>query len=81
MLRTISHIGNSYGVTIPKEIIDKLHLTAGTQVDVQLDEEADRIIIKPVAAKAEYQSIDAEFASQVSDFIEKYRPALKELAK
>lgn len=81
MLRTISHIGNSYGVTIPKEIIDKLHLTAGTQVDVQLDEETDRIVIKPVAAKAEYQSIDTEFASQVSDFIKKYRPALKELAK
>lgn len=81
MLRTISHIGNSYGVTIPKEIIDKLHLTAGTQVDVQLDEETDRIVIKPVTAKAEYQSIDAEFSSQLSDFIEKYRPALKELAK
>lgn len=81
MLRTISHIGNSYGVTIPKEIIDKLHLTAGTQVDVQLDEESNSIVIQPVAAKAEYQPIDAEFASQVSDFIEKYRPALKELAK
>jgi len=48
---------------------------------VQLDEETDRIVIKPVATKGEYQSIDAEFASQVSDFIEKYRPALKELAK
>lgn len=81
MLRKICTIGNSCGVSIPKEIIEKLQLTLGAQVDIKLDEKAGNIIIEPAVNKPPYDLIDKEFASQVTDFIKLYRPALKELAK
>lgn len=81
MLRKICHIGNSYGISIPKEILEKLHLTAGAHVDVRVDEKANKIIIKPAVQKSLSSEIDKEFASQVKDFIELYKPALKALAE
>ena len=81
MLRKICHIGNSYGVSIPKEILEKLHLTAGAQVDIKVDEKANKIIIKPAVQKSLSSEIDRQFASQVKDFIERYKPALKALAE
>lgn len=81
MLRKICHIGNSYGISIPKEILEKLHLTAGAHVDVRVDEKANKIIIKPAARKSLSSEIDKEFASQVKGFIERYKPALKVLAE
>lgn len=79
--RKICHIGNSYGVSIPKEILEKLHLTAGAQVEVTLDEDSNTIVIVPSVERAHYEIIDKEFALQVNDFIERYKPALKALAK
>ncbi|MBI5406862.1 MAG: AbrB/MazE/SpoVT family DNA-binding domain-containing protein [Nitrospirae bacterium] len=81
MVRKICHIGTSYGVLIPKEILEKLHLTAGAQVEVKLDEKASKIIIEPAISKSQYKAVDIAFASQVNDFIECYKPALKALSK
>lgn len=81
MLRKICHIGNSQGVSLPKEMLEKLHLSVGLDVEVELDEKGKRIIIEPKTARAAYETVDMEFASQVSDFIERYKPALKALAK
>jgi len=81
MLRKICHIGNSQGVSLPKEMLEKLHLSVGFDVEVELDEKGKRIIIEPKTARAAYETVDMEFASQVSDFIERYKPALKALAK
>lgn len=81
MLRKICHIGNSQGVSLPKEMLEKLHLSVGLDVDVELDEKGKRIIIEPKTSRAAYETVDREFASQVSDFIERYKPALKALAK
>lgn len=81
MLRKICAIGNSYGISIPKDILEKLQLTAGAQVDVKLDEKTRNIIIEPTSRELSYKTIDKEFASQVKDFISLYKPALRELAK
>ena len=81
MLRKICHIGNSQGVSLPKEMLEKLHLSVGLDVDVEIDEKGKRIIIEPKISRATYETVDREFASQVSDFIERYKPALKALAK
>ena len=81
MVRKICPIGNSYGVSIPKEILNKLNLKAGAKVEVKLDEEAGRVIIEPAVTKIRYKTVDAEFASQVNDFIRHYKPALKWLEK
>jgi len=81
MLRKICPIGNSFGVSIPKEILTKLHLKAGSQVEVNLDEETNKIIIDPAITTSYKETIDIEFASQVKEFIEHYRPALKSLSQ
>ncbi len=81
MHRKVCTIGNSRGVSIPREILDKLDLPVGSEVDVKLDEMESKIVIEPVRKKKYPKGIDMEFVSQVNDFVEKYEPALKELAK
>ena len=81
MRRKVVAIGNSKGVSIPVEILNKLELAAGSDVNVELDEEQERIVIAPVRKKRTVRGIDRAFAGQVNEFIEKYRPALRELAK
>jgi len=81
MRRKICAIGNSRGVSLPLEALEKLKLAVGSEVDVQVDEEHGRIVIEPVRAVAYPEGVDAEFAAQVSEFIDLYRPALKKLAE
>jgi putative addiction module antidote len=81
MQRKICSIGNSRGVSIPGEVLDKLNLKKGSEVDIKVDEKNNVILIEPVRSKTYPKGLDREFVSQVNDFINKYRPALKELAK
>lgn len=81
MRRKICMIGNSYGVSIPKEFLEKLQLTPGTQVEIKVDEKAKKIIIEPSIRASFQDAVDKEFALQVNDFIEHYKSALKALAK
>jgi len=81
MRRKICAIGNSRGVSLPVEILEKLKLAVGSEVDVQVDEEHGRIVIEPVKRVEYPEGVDAEFVSQVNDFIEQYRTALKKLAE
>ena len=79
MIRKIFKSGNSYVVSLPRESLNLLGLQDGSEVDVAVDEEQAQIIIKKSPAFA--VRIDPEFAKQVDEFIEKYRPALEALAK
>ncbi len=81
MIKKICSIGNSHGITIPKEILKKAHLTSGSTVEIKLDEKNNKIIIEPSYKQTEYENLDFEFASHVKDFITQYKPALKALAK
>ncbi len=81
MHRKVCSIGNSRGVSIPSEILEELHLSVGSEVDINLDEKSGRIIIEPVRKKKYPKGIDPAFVSQVNDFISRYEPALKALAK
>lgn len=81
MHRKLCFIGNSQGVSIPREMIEKLNLSVGSEVDITIDKSGERIILEPVKKKKYPKGIDREFVSQVNEFIEKYRPALKALAK
>ena len=80
MLRKIFRTGNSMVVSIPKDILDKLQLSEGEDVSVELDSQQRQIVISPIE-KALAAGIDESFAQQVDDFIMKYRPALEALAK
>ncbi|MBA4348730.1 MAG: AbrB/MazE/SpoVT family DNA-binding domain-containing protein [Thermodesulfovibrio sp.] len=81
MQRKICVIGNSRGVSIPVDVLERLNLSVGSEVEVKLDEDKSRILIEPARKKRIPKGIDREFVSQVSDFIEKYRPALNALAR
>jgi antitoxin component of MazEF toxin-antitoxin module len=83
MRRKICTIGNSRGVSLPAEALEKLKLAVGSEVEVSVDDEHGRIVIEPIRPlEAEYPAgIDAEFVAQVNEFIEQYRPALKKLAE
>ena len=81
MHRKVFSVGNSKGASIPADYLSKLDLAVGAEVDVTLDEDHDRIVIQPVRKKKYPKSVDRKFVSQVNEFIEQYRPALKELAK
>lgn len=81
MTRKVCTIGNSRGVSIPADILGRLDLAVGSEVDVRIDETESKIIIEPVRRKKYPKGIDREFVSQVNEFIARYEPALKELAK
>lgn len=82
MKRKICAIGNSRGVSLPVDLLKELNLAVGSDVDIKLDEKHSRIVIEPIRKKSKYpKGVDQEFVSQVNDFIEKYEPALKEIAK
>ncbi|HEV7415760.1 MAG TPA: AbrB/MazE/SpoVT family DNA-binding domain-containing protein [Tianweitania sediminis] len=70
---TIRKIGNSEGIIIPKDVLDRLGLKAGDEV--RLDETQGQLVLKPV---------DAEFSRHLEHaerFMEKYKVALKKLAE
>ena len=81
MQRKICTIGNSRGVSLPADVLAKLHLAVGSEVNIELDDAQAKIIIEPVKKKKYPKGIDQKFISQVNDFIERYRSALDELAK
>lgn len=80
MLRKVFKTGNSIVVSLPKEALDYLDLQEGADVSVDLDRESHRILITPIATPLENAGVDENFARQVAEFIEQYRPALEALA-
>jgi antitoxin MazE len=81
MLRKIFKTGNSVVVSLPKDVIEYLNMREGTEVNVELDREKRQIVITPAEPPLAIPDVDPEFAQQITEFIEQYRPALDELAK
>ena len=79
MVRKIFKTGSSIVVSLPKELLDSLRLVEGAEVDVNLDNTRGVITIAP--APTVIKGVDEEFARQVSEFIDQYRPALEALAR
>jgi putative addiction module antidote len=73
MNTTIRKIGNSEGIIIPKDVLDRMGLKAGD--DVEILEDAGKLVLKP---------IDEDFSRQLEHaerFMEQYKVALKKLAE
>lgn len=79
MVRKIFKTGNSIVVSLPKELLDSLRLAEGAEVDVSLDQTRGVITIAP--APVAIKGVDEDFARQVSEFIDQYRPSLEALAR
>jgi antitoxin component of MazEF toxin-antitoxin module len=68
-------------ISLPRDALEYLGLEEGADVSVDLDREKRQIVITPVEMPLAVAGIDEEFAHQVAEFIEQYRPALEALAK
>ncbi|MBB3608999.1 AbrB/MazE/SpoVT family DNA-binding domain-containing protein [Rhizobium sp. BK602] len=69
----IRKIGNSEGVIIPREILDRMGLEAGDTLELSMQDGELRL-----------QPTDADFARQMEHaqrFMDKYKVALKKLAE
>lgn len=78
MRRKLFKSGNSIVLSLPTSFLRILNLERGSEVSVSLDKEREVIFVAP-GMKA-LPDVDAEFARQVGEFIELYRPALQALA-
>jgi len=81
MERRLFKTGNSVVISLPKEILDGLGLADGENVSLEFDRQKKRVILTPVQKPLAVAGVDENFAHQVNEFIEQYRPALEELAK
>jgi putative addiction module antidote len=79
MLRKVFKTGNSTVVSIPREMLESLGVSDGSEVSVELDQITHQIVIRPV--ERALSGIDEVFARQVAEFIDEYRPALEALAR
>lgn len=80
MTRKVFRSGNSLAVTLPPDAMARLGIGEGSEVAVEEDVEHGGILITPTSMDLA-PGITPEFAKQVADFVERYRPALEELAK
>ena len=76
MLRKIFKTGNSMVVSLPREMLESLGAADGSDVSVELED--GTIVIRPI--RQTVPGVDEEFARQLSEFIDEYRPALEALA-
>jgi putative addiction module antidote len=81
MLRKVFRTGNSVVISLPREALEYLNIQEGMEIEVDLDRENRQVILKRVETPLAISGVDEVFAQQVAEFIEQYRPALKELAK
>jgi len=81
MLRKVFRTGNSVVVSLPREALDYLNIQEGAEIEIGLDRENRQMILKPLEMPLASSGVEDKFAHQVAEFIEQYRPALKELAK
>ncbi len=81
MLRRMFKKGYSVVLSVLREMLENLGLAEGENVSLELDRVQQRMIIKPVEQLLAVPGVDADFAREVNEFIEEYRPALDELAK
>lgn len=77
MKRKIFRSGNSTVVSLPQEALDSLALSEGDEVRLTVDREGRGVILRPVREEA---GVDPDFDRRVSEFLDRYRPALEALA-
>lgn len=80
MRRKVFKSGNSTVVSLPPEIVEHLGVSLGDEVEIEIGENEREVMIIPAKAPVIATGVDEDFARQVSDFIEQYRPTLEALA-
>lgn len=75
MTQKVLKVGSSAAVTIPKKSLAELGLKPGDRVRVAVDHRRRTVVIEPAVR------VSDELMSWTKRFIERYRPALEELAR
>lgn len=79
MGRKIFRSGNSTVVSLPPEVLERLDLEPGDEVNVVADPERGRIVVTPTGTAGSRDSL--EIRERLSELIERYAPALERLAE
>ena len=79
MTQTIINIGNSQGIILPKEVLNKLNMKKGDSLTIQLEGEESIILSKKSYKKTE-PKVSPELLSWLEAFNKRYKNALQELA-
>ena len=79
MVGKIFRTGNDLVVSVPSETLEVLGLGEEAEVSVEVDQKQRRIVITP--AGRSLAGVDEDFARQITEFIDQYRPGLEALAK
>jgi antitoxin MazE len=77
MQRKIFKTGNSLVVSLPRQMLELLGLSDGSEVLVMLEDR--KIVIRPMQQTV--SGVDEEFARQLAEFIDEYHLALEALGK
>lgn len=83
MLQKIVQVGNSAAVIIPKSLLEEIGLDVGDRIVIKTVRKPLKVEIVPERKDllSRGSGITKSFARSVDQFIQKYRPALEELAK
>ena len=72
MIRKVVRVGASLCILLPKKIIEKVGWDFGDKVDLLLDEEEEKIVLK------DYEKEDQSTNNNFSQFKEQYSEAFEE---
>ena len=75
--RKVTKVGNSYGITLPNELLQKVGLTHGD--DVQVDVQDGKIVLRKKEQVRLPEGVDAEFMDVLNDVINEHDKAFKGL--
>ena len=79
MEQTVIHIGNSLGVTSPKQFVNGKKIKAGQKILVDSNEDLGLVQIRTKTSPV--QNLTPEFKDWLDAFNKKYKVALTELAQ
>ena len=75
--RRVTKIGNSYGITIPTELLKQVGLAQGDDVQVEVKE--GKIVLRKKEQLTLPEGVDAEFMDILNDVIKEHDKAFKGL--
>ena len=82
MKQKIIKVGNSGAVLIPKNYLDTLKLKIGSSIDLNIQEDASRMVIDvPAKFMSMKIPLDKEVYAVSTDLLRRYLPAFKKLAR
>ncbi len=79
MTQTVINIGNSQGIILPKEILNKLKVKKGDVLNVELESD-NMVMISKSGFKKTKAKISDELLVWLDGFNKRYKNALTELA-